>query len=91
MSVSNCVLLSWSQEDEDMLVPPQDFNDGIEAMEGLFGSPICSCTTLGDEHMRLADFELCHCRSAGKHPNFGYLETASASVRYDSKGDQCCY
>lgn len=33
-----CVCL-W-QEDDDMLVPPQDFNDGIEPMEGVseFGS-----------------------------------------------------
>lgn len=23
------------QEDDDMLVPPQDFNDGIEPMEGV--------------------------------------------------------
>ena len=40
--------------------------------------------------MRLADFELCHFRRAGNYPNLVHLETASASVKYDSKGDQCC-
>ena len=30
-------MVSWLmwQEDDDMLVPPQDFNDVIEPMEGL--------------------------------------------------------